>query len=184
MKKLSLILALAALTSNAFAQTIPTPEFKFKVMFVGSGNALTDLEKTDLTSSLHTNMGGHSEVNLIADGKGATLSHTGATSESYVVKIEPGIDPETAVELFQFDVTKKSRKIMVAEMSMGKDKAVVLPKMKLTYKKVADGVYQINTNTQLEAGEYCFMVNRPNISIMGASSPQSLVGYCFSVAGK
>ncbi len=67
---------------------------------------------------------------------------------------------------------------------MGKDNAVQLPKAKLAFKKEADGVYAISSKEQLESGEYCFMVNRPNITILGASSPQAMIGYCFSVPGK
>ena len=81
MKKLTSALALRAMTLGANAQTTPTPEFKNKVMLVDKSNALTDLEKTDLTTSLKTNMGGHSEVNIVADGKAATLMNSGSPAE-------------------------------------------------------------------------------------------------------
>lgn len=181
MKKLSLLIAFGAIVFNSYAQNIPAPEFKNKVMFVDKSNALADLDKTDLSSVLHTNMGGHSEVNIVANGKTSATVHAGSTSETYVVKIEPGIDPETVVELFKFEQTKKNRQILVAEMSMGKDKTVELTKVKLTFKKVSDGVYAVSCKEQLENGEYCFLVNRPNISIMGASSTTALIGYCFKV---
>ncbi len=184
MKKISFLVALLVIVFSAYAQNPPAPEFKNKVLFVDKNNTLADLEKTDLSSNLHTNMGGHSEVNLIANGTGSSVSHSGSTAESFIVKIEPGTDPETAVELFVFDVAKKNRKILVAQMSMGKDQGVELTKAKLAFKKVSDGVYTVTPAAQLEGGEYCFLVNRPNISIMGASSTQSLIGYCFSVAGK
>ena len=184
MKKLTIVLALLAMTLGANAQTTPTPEFKNKVMLVDKSNALTDLEKTDLTTSLKTNMGGHSEVNIVADGKAATLMNSGSPAEKFVVKIEPGVDPETVVELFTFDVAKKVRKILVAQMSMGKDQAVTLTKVKLNYTKIADGVYAVSVKEQLPEGQYCFLVNRPNITIMGSASAQSLIGYCFGVAGK
>lgn len=184
MRIISALALCLAFAFNTNAQTIPTPEFKNKVMFVDGNSTLVELDKTDLSSNLHTNMGGHSEVNLVANGKGSSVAHAGSTTETYVVKIEPGIDPQTVVELFVFEVTKKNRRILVAEMSMGKDKNVELTKAKITFKKLADGVYAITPTAQLEAGEYCFLVNRPNISIMGAASTQSLIGYCFSVAGK
>ena len=180
MKKLLLLAGLAFSLSSS-AQNAAIPEFKNKVMFVQPDKTLAELDKTDMNSDLHTNMGGHSEVNLVANGKVSAITHTGAATDKYIVKIESGIDPSNVIELFTFDAGKKNRKILVAEMSMGKDKTVELTKVKLSFTKVADGVYEISTATKLEGGEYCFLVNRPNISIMGAANSQSIIGYCFSV---
>jgi hypothetical protein len=180
MKKL-LFLAGLVIAMNSSAQNATIPEFKNKVMFVQTDKSLAELDKTDMNSDLHTNMKGHSEVNLVANGKVSSVTNTGAATDNYIVKIESGIDPSNVVELFIFDVGKKNRKILVAEMSMGKDKTVQLTKVKLSFTKVTDGVYQISTATKLESGEYCFLVNRPNISIMGAMNSQSIIGYCFSV---
>ena len=178
-------LFLATTLSLAFhvnAQNIPAPEFKNKVMYVNNGT-LAELEKTDMATSLKTGMTGHSEVNLVADGPKASISHSGGSTDQYVVKIEPGIDPSTVVELFRLEASKKKRKVLVAEMSMGKDKSVKLDKVQLNFTKVSDGVYAMTTS-QLESGEYAFMVNRPNISILGAANSQTIIGYCFSVPEK
>jgi|GEM_PF-1951453 len=184
MKKLSILSALVAISFYGFAQNVPSPEFKNKVMFVETNNTLSDLDKTDMTTTLKTSMTGHSEVNIVANGKSSAQKHMGAPTENFIVKIEPGIDPENVVELFQFNNSKKDRKILVAEMSMGKDNTVELKKSKLSYKKISDGVYEVSCKEQLEGGEYCFLVNRPNITVMGAANSQALVGYCFSVEGK
>lgn len=179
MRKLLLIAGLAFAMNSSAQNAIP--EFKNKVMFVQPDKTLVELDRTDMNSDLHSNFGGHSEVNLVANGKVSSITHAGTTTDKYIVKIEPGTDPSNSVELFTFEVAKKNRKILVAEMSMGKDKTVELTKVKLLFTKVADGVYEISTATKLEAGEYCFLVNRPNISIFGAANAQSIVGYCFSV---
>ena len=179
MKRLFLLGALFTALYTSAQSTIP--EFKNKVMFVQSASSLAELDKADMNTDLHTNMGGHSEVNIVANGKSASITHSGAPTDKYVVKIEPGIDPANVVELFKFDVGKKNRKILVAEMSMGKDKTVELTKAKISFTKVADGVYEITSAAQLESGEYCFIVSRPNISIMGAVNSQALIGYCFNV---
>lgn len=180
MKKLLLAGALA-FSFHSFAQTPQIPEFKDKVMFVEASGNLAELDRTDLSSDLHTSMSGHSEVNLVAKGKNSSVTHSGAPSEKYIVKIDAGVDPSGIIELFKFDVGKKNRKILVAEMSMGRDKTVELTKAKISFKKVADGVYEINPTSQLESGEYAFLVKRPNISILGAANSQSLSGFCFGV---
>lgn len=101
MNKILLLCALA-LTLQASAQTAAVPEFKNKVMTVQADNSLGELDKTDMSSNLHTSMGGHTEVNLVANGKNASLSRSGGPSDKYIVKIEPGIDPSNVVELFIF----------------------------------------------------------------------------------
>jgi hypothetical protein len=183
MKKLTLLLSLVAFVFYANAQTIPAPEFKNKVMVVDKNNTLSDLDKTDMTSSLKTSMMGHSEVNLVADGKTSKVTRTGKSDENYIVKLDADVDPSVAVELFKFDESKKARKIMVASMSLGKDNPVDLPKAEITFKKISAGVYLISTAKPLEGGEYCFMINRPNISVLGAANTQALIGYCFTVTG-
>ncbi len=87
------------------------------------------------------------------------------------------------VELFKFEVADDERKILIIDFVRGKDKMVELPKAKLAYKKIADGVYEVSPSAQLEGGEYVFLVNRPNVTLVGAANSASLIGYCFNVKG-
>lgn len=183
MKKLSLLSGLLALTMHVGAQTAPIPEFKNKVMFVEADDNLSELEKTDLSTSLKIGMVGNANLKIVAKGKEAAVKHAGTTSENYIVKIEQDMDPEVAVELFKFEKSKKGRSFLVAAMAMSKDKAIDLPKAKLTFKKVIDGVYMISTKEKLEEGEYCFMINRPQMSILTSTSSRALIGYCFHISG-
>lgn len=179
MKKLLLICGLF-IGLQTFAQN-NIPEFKNKVMFVESGTTLAELEKTDMRTSYNATEPNRLYIYIVANGKNSSIIHTGAASEKFIVKIESGIDPANVVELFKFDIIKKNRSILVVKMVVGKDKTVDLPKAKIMFKKVAEGTYEVSASAQLESGEYCFIVNRPNISALGAQSPQSLIGYCFSV---
>ena len=62
---------------NSSAQNAAIPEFKNKVIFFQTDKSLAELDKTDMNSDLNTNMGGHSEVNPIANGKVSSITHTG-----------------------------------------------------------------------------------------------------------
>ena len=165
----------------ATAQTTPTPEFKNKVMML-KDNILSELERTDMRSSLSTSpMTGRSEISIVANGKTANLKLTGSKEDTYIVKIDPDTDPASTVELFKFDESKKERKLLVGKMSLGKDQHVELTKIKISFKKVSDGVYTITADDKLSDGQYGFIVARPIITGMSAANGQALVGYCFAV---
>ena len=185
MIKYTKILALAALLLPAFsnAQTsIPAPEFKNKVMYLKKDNTLIDLDNTDLQTEMKASLTGSGTLNIKAAGVTSSVKRVGSPANKFVIKIDADTDPSSAVELFKFSVDKKNRKIVVAGYRMGSAIDVTLPKQKLTFTKVEPGVYTISPAEQLEPGEYGFIINRPNIDYMSASTPKNLKGFCFYVA--
>lgn len=174
------MIALAFNFSNA--QDAAIPEFKNKVYVVNGSNSLEDLDNTDLQTELNTTMGGSSSVIIKAKGKNAAVKNTGDVSEKFVVSIEAGIDPSNSVELFQYDVDKKNRKIVVVAMAMGKSKDITLPKQQLSFTKIKDGVWSISVKEKLKAGEYVFIIDRPNIDFMSTTTAKPFKGYSFTVA--
>ncbi len=63
---------------------------------------------------------------------------------------------------------------------MGKSKDVDLPKAKLKFSKIEEGVYTINADN-LDSGEYVFIVNRPNIDVMSSVSGPRMKGHAFAI---
>ncbi|RYE23510.1 MAG: hypothetical protein EOP51_10275 [Sphingobacteriales bacterium] len=183
LKILSIALAtVLGFSAKAQDTEVPTPEFKNKVMYVKKDNTLVELENTDLQTDLKTSMAGSSKVFIKASGNHASVKHSGSPKNRFVIWIEAGTDPQSAVELLKFDADKKTRKMTVNTMGLAKDKEI--PKQKLVFTKVKDGVYLISPSTQLEAGEYMFMVNRPNVDFMSAASGNSgMKGFAFYVEG-
>ena len=175
-----LTLGLLTAATGSFAQTeIPAPEFKNKVYFVNADNTLADLDNTDMQSDMQTGMTS-AKIRFRVAGKAAAIKHSGATNTHYIVKLDDGIDPEAAVELFKFDTDKKSRSIIVGNVVMGSMKVIELPKQKLSFTKLANGAYLISSKEALSEGEYGFIVNRPAVSLGGGANAKT---YAFEVAG-
>lgn len=170
---------------SAIAQETPLPEFNEVVMFLNDDNTLASLDKTDIITESKENLMRRYLVYLKAMGNNAKMDYSGSVNNRFVVNIQQGIDPDNIVELFKFDENKKNRKILLASISggWGATKDIQLPKQKLTFKKIKPGSYIISPESQLEAGEYVFIVNRPNISELGAGG-KAIKGYCFSVKQK
>jgi len=186
MKKYTRIIALIALLLpvSTFAQStdVAVPEFKNKVMYVKKDNTLIDLDNTDLQTEMKAKLTGAGALNIKASGPASSVKRVGSPENKFIVKIDGDTDPESAVELFKFDADKKNRKITVAGYRMGSAIDVTLPKQKITFTKVQPGVWMISPVQQLEAGEYVFIINRPNIDYASASSPKNIKGFCFYVA--
>ncbi len=85
MKNLFTLALLSLFAFNSLAQNTPIPEFKNKVMLADANNALAELEKTDMTAALKTNMTGKSEVNIMANENKAGVSHSGNPADNYIV---------------------------------------------------------------------------------------------------
>lgn len=178
------LLSALFISLSTFAQTdIELPEFNDVVMHIKSDNSLSTLDKTDITTKSKENLMRRFLVYMSAKGETSKVTLSGKTDDRFIVTIQQGIDPEGAVELFKFDEIKKnSREILLASISggWGATKNIELPKQILNYKKVKPGTYIITSANKLEPGEYVFLVNRPNISELGAGG-KAIRGYCFKV---
>jgi len=163
------------------AQHVPLPEFKNKVQLVTAENQLGDLDNTDLQTDYKPSLSGSGTARITAGGVKSKVKLSGNITDRFVVKIDKDTDPADAVELFRFTVEKKMRVIPVVTIKMGKQRDAELPKQQLKFTKVEDGVWLVSTDAQLSPGEYVFMIERPNIDIMGASAGKSLKGFCFNV---
>ena len=177
---------LAAATLIASMTTTPAeaqdtgsmqPEFKNKVYAVTADNKLAGLDNTDFIYEMKTGM----TAKLFFRAAGTSSATKQPGDMRYAVRIEPGIDPETTVELFKLATDRKSRFIQVGTISMGSSKPAELPKQKLSFQKIADGVYLITMREPLAAGEYAFIVNRPATVPLGGSA--TAVAQAFSVGG-
>ena len=180
MKNILLALSIAVSSFAAQAQTA-IPEFKNKVMVLTKSNTLQSLEYTTLSYGLKGKYGGAgSKGYMKADGPTAGVTFNPADGNSFIVKLEPGSDPESFVTLYIFDAEKKMRKITLWVMGMGGTKDKEIPTAKLNYKKVEDGVYIMTPAQPLEEGEYIFFVNQP----VNKSVSSDIKGYAFSVPAK
>ena len=176
MKKLLAAALVFAAIVQASAQNA-VPEFKNKVMLHRKNNTLDNLESTTLTYHIVSKMGGGS-VCMRTDGRNASVAYDPKSGDDFIVKIEPGVDPESIVTLYQFDLEKKQRKITTAAVGMSGSKKVEIPVVKLNFKKLEDGVYAISALKPIEPGEYIYTVSQP----VSSSVTTDIKGFAFSVA--
>ena len=176
MKKMILAALLAIGTQVAVAQD-GIPEFKNKVMLHTKANAVENLDNTTLTRGMKGKPG-RGTVFMKAEGKNAAVTFDPKSGNDFIVKVEPGVDPESVVTLYIFDVDKKNRNIVTGEVGMSGSKDIVIPTVKLNFKKVQDGVYRISPMTPLAVGEYLFTVSQP----VNLSLALDIKGFAFSVA--
>jgi len=212
MKKIHLFISVCALLSLcAYAQApkdnaIPVPEFKNQVMLLKSDNTLSDLDKTQLTQKSSISRAGGmvpivggiralkgNKIYLKAEGCCAKHSLSGKPTTTFVVRVEPGTDPENVVGLYAFEAKDDYRKLVTNKVTvgtaLGNGNAVGNSKLEgiaLQFKRVGEGVYAINYSEQLEAGEYVFLIVNESLGGMdlNAANQQYKKGYCFSVQGK
>ncbi len=180
MKNILQTLLITCLSITAQAQTA-IPEFKNKVMVLTKSNALQSLEYTTLAYALKGKYGGAGSKGFMkAEGPSSSVKINPADGSSFIVKLEPGTDPESYVTLYVFDAEKSSRKITLWSMGMRGTKDVEIPTVKLNFKKVEDGVYVMTPAQTLEEGEYIYFINQP----LNKSVSSDIKGYAFSVPGK
>ena len=180
MKNILQAFLIACISFTAQAQTA-IPEFKNKVMMLTKNNTLQSLDYTPLAYALKGKYGGAGSKGFMkADGPSASVKYNQADGSSFIVKLDPGSDPESYITLYVFDAEKSSRRIVIWSMGMRGTKDVEIPTVKLNLKKVEDGVYIMTPAQTLEEGEYIFFVNQP----LNKSVSSDIKGYAFSVPGK
>ncbi len=177
MKRILVVVMLIAISLGANAQSIP--EFKNKVMLVDKDQSISNLESVTLTNYIKTKVGAGA-VGLKVDDENSPIVFDAAAGKSFIVKIEPGVDPESIVTLYKFTIEKKKRTIITYATSISGMKDTKLPVMPLSFKKVQDGVYNITAMKPLEEGEYVFIVSQP----LTNTTISDVKGFAFSVAGK
>jgi len=177
MKNIFLSLLFTSFSLVSFGQTA-IPEFKNKVMVLTKNNTLESLESTTLEYSVKGKFGG-AKGYLQADDEASKVVYDPKAGSSFIVKLESGVDPESVITLYIFDVAKGMRRIKTGEIGMTGSKKIEIPIIRLDFKKVQDAVYIINTGI-LPPGEYIYMVNKP----VNTTATSDYKGFAFSVAEK
>jgi hypothetical protein len=174
MKAIGASLLLIAMSSFAGAQTT-IPDFSDKVMVLTKANSLESLESVTLGYITKNHVNG-ANAYLIADEPTSSVTYDQSVGNSFIVRIDPKVDPESIITLYVFDADKKKRKIKIAAVNGLGQKKVEIPIIRLAFKKVQDGVYIITTG-RMEEGEYVFFVNQE----LTRAVSSNMKGYAFSV---
>jgi hypothetical protein len=168
-----------AFTLSAKAQTIPDPEFSGRPYYL-SGNELKPLERADATIDVKVKAMGYggSEYYYTVFSKTSPVRFKKDTMPKIVVKIDGSADPaETIVLARVFEQKKDRRRFIKGKMRLGgKTKDVSKYDVRLEFKKIRDGLYELILIGPIELGEYAFMPLENNNSIGKTSQKLTCFG--------
>ncbi|MEN0081116.1 hypothetical protein [Flavobacterium lindanitolerans] len=176
MKKYIFIAYLFLIGINAFAQN---PEFSGRP-YLWQDKKLTDLERVDAqfdTKAKGLGYGGVDTYYTVFTGK-SDIRFSKEKLPIFVVKVDKGIDPAEVYSVLKAKVKKNKRSFLIGSYAMGgKAKDTGKEKIKITYKKLKDGIYEISLPSDIAAGEYSFVPN----STEGMSAGNKMKITCFGI---
>jgi len=163
-------------------KSIPVPDFQNTLMFVNADNTLSNLEKVTVGITRKRGIGliaNPVKTYLQIDGCCSPSVHSGRPTNRFIVKVAPGIDPESIFELFKFELIDNNRKLLIGDVSTakalsGKTQPVITP-IRMNVTKIAEGVYAFSPMEQLPIGEYVFIKDRLS------NTMNNKVGFAFAV---
>ena len=172
-KKLLLVITFMITGLILNAQSFPDPEFSSRPYILEDGKTLKSLERADAQLEWKIKgMGyGGSESYFTTFTPNSDVRFTKGTLPKLIIKVDGDVDPSEVITLSKGVVKKKKRKFIQGSMSMtGKARNVSESYIKLEFKKIRKGIYEIILPNDLEPGEYAFMP----ISSGGSNSVTSL----------
>jgi hypothetical protein len=197
-KTFLLTLSFLALQKAQAQDSIPIPEFSRKVMYLKKNNTLSDLDRSDLSRIQKdklmpkvVKLASGYKFYIKAEGCCARVTHSGKSTERFIVRIEPGIDPSEVIQLYKFESKKDTRILLTTKVTLGSalnDNSAKLSTFPLQFKTISPGVYIITHEDQLDDGEYVFICGQEaggtGRSTSAITNNTFEKGYCFGVYNK
>jgi len=156
---LSVLVALF-LSTASFAQTFPTPEFTARPYSLLADMTLRELERAEAKVDLKLKGGGYggSEMYYTVFSEQSTVRYPKASLPRLVIKVDGGEDPADFVTLSVGSAKKGKRSFLQSSSSMyGKARDVSGSFVKLEFRKIQDGLYEIILPASIAPSEYAFM---------------------------
>ncbi len=161
---------------SAFAQN---PEFSGRP-YLWQDKKLSELERVDAqfdTKAKGLGYGGVDTYYTVFTDK-SEIRFTKDKLPTFVIKVDKGIDPAETYTVLKATVKKKKRSFLIGRYAMGgKAKDTRDEHIKVMYKKLKDGVYEITLPSDIEIGEYAFVPN----STEGMSAGNKIKINCFAI---
>ncbi|MCW5906664.1 MAG: hypothetical protein KIS94_02310 [Chitinophagales bacterium] len=180
------LIALAILfnTTALTAQEIPTPDYSARPYYLKSDNTLENLERADAASDAKVKGAGFGGVEMYFSAFGARspLRFTASSLPRMFIKLDSNVDPAESITLAKAEVKKDRRRFLQGSMSVsGAARNTSGHEVKLQFKKIREGIFEIIIPPTIEAGEYAFMpMGDQNISI---TSVTNIKISCFGIDG-
>ncbi|MGB4776086.1 MAG: hypothetical protein WBP45_12985 [Daejeonella sp.] len=161
MKQLILLLISTTLSSLSLAQNSPDPEFPGRPYILLQNNILESIERSD--GNIDVKMPGigysGSETYYSAYNPKSSTRLSKNLIPKFIIKLDgANTDPKDVLLLSKGISKKDRRQFLRFKMTMGgKSIDVSSSFVKLEFKKVKDGIYEILLPESIEIGEYAFM---------------------------
>lgn len=159
MKSTSILLTLFT-SISLFSQQIPTPDYAARPYILKSNNTLENLERTDANSDIKVKGLGYGGMDMYyaAFGDHSIVRFAQGSLPRLVIKLDENVDPEESVTLSKAEVKKDRRRFLQSSRKMmGAARNTGQEAIKLTFKPIRTGVFEIVLPSNLEVGEYAFM---------------------------
>ncbi|MGB4776454.1 MAG: hypothetical protein WBP45_14855 [Daejeonella sp.] len=161
MRLLILLLIFTALSNFSFAQIKTDPEFSGRPYILLQDNTLGSIERSDANIDIVRPGIGYSgsETYYSAYKLKSSTRFSSNSVPKFLIKLDAlNIDPADAILLSKGVSKKDRRQFLRFKMTMGgKSIDVSSSFVKLEFKKVKDGIYEIILPESIEPGEYAFM---------------------------
>ncbi|MFN8322854.1 MAG: hypothetical protein U0T74_09370 [Chitinophagales bacterium] len=170
MKQLFTI-AFVILTALGYAQNYPVPDYN-NTPFYYNGTELVELDAVQYVVGARPKGLTGAEAALYLNGTTSSVKIE-KDAAKFIVKLEPGVDPRTLIDLNKATVNQHSGKREFVVYKKGAFTAEgTNPTVDISFKKVGEGLYLVTTKAPIESGEYFFSA---------AANASSKVVYCFTI---
>lgn len=163
MKKIILSIAVVLSSITSFSQTLPTPEFAMRPYILEATNTLKNLERVEVQTDMKAKVSGV-EMFFTAFNAKSDVRISKSAMPKFIIKVEVGTDPADVISLGIGEVKKDKRKFLQSSSNAkGEARDISATSVKLEFKKISDGLYEIILPT-IAPGEYAFMPVKIGIS--------------------
>lgn len=175
----NLVAAILIITGNLYAgvcmaQEVPMPDYSARPYQLKPDNTLQNLERTDASTDMKVKAAGYGgvEIYYAAFGTSSTVRFLAGSLPRLVIRLAENIDPEESITLSKAEVKKDRRRFLQSSHTMtGATRNTEGTDVKLEFKKLREGLFEILLPRNLVAGEYAFMpMGDQNISLTSVSN--------------
>lgn len=181
MKKIIFTIAIliSGFSSSIMAQSFPDPEFSSQPYILEANNSYKKLERADAQI----------ETKIVGMGYGGFETYyTAFEPESdvrlpmnslprMIIKVEGNVDPSEIISLSEAEVKRDRRRFLQSSRGMrGRAHDISDTYIKLEFKKIRNGIFEVILPSDIQPGEYAFM---PIIS--GGSNSLTVKISCFGI---
>lgn len=150
-------LLLSIFSINAQNKTL-LPEFNNKPAYFDKDHQqLIELEKSEYNTVARAKGLFSAESGYYMEGSSSNVKIKEQPELKFIIKVNEGVDPETILDLVQFDIKKGQRLFIISKAKIGSTKTT-FQKIKYSIEKIKNGFYYIVVK-QLPKGEYFFGTN-------------------------